>query len=134
MAWGNGAPPGSSVLGTSPRKYCHAMWHPGCSAYGWVVVPGGAGPPAEETMYSVTMMEGAVLGLAVVAITAGLLYGVLAGFPRALQTVTAGVTCPLVGRRVEAELVWDAWTVRCVDVRRCAVLGRCVDLCSRGCV
>jgi hypothetical protein len=85
-------------------------------------------------MYSVTTLEGALLALAVLAVTSTLVLGVLAGFPRALQTVAAGVTCPLLGRRVEAELVRDAWTLRCVDVRRCAVLGGRVDLCTKGCL
>jgi hypothetical protein len=85
-------------------------------------------------MYSVTMLEGSLIALAVLAVTSLLLFGVLAGFPRSLQTLTAAVTCPVVGRSVQAELVRDAWTVRCVDVRRCAVLGSRVDLCSRRCV
>ena len=85
-------------------------------------------------MYSVTLVEGSLLGLAVLAVTSLLVFGVLAGFPRALQTLAASVTCPVVGRPVEAVLVRDAWTVRCVDVRRCAVLGSRVDLCSRRCV
>jgi hypothetical protein len=85
-------------------------------------------------MYSLTTMEAALLGLAVLAITSMLVYGVLAGFPRTLHVLAAGVVCPVVGRRVEAEVVRDAWTVRCVDVRRCAVLGGRVDLCRKGCV
>ena len=85
-------------------------------------------------MYSVTTMEGALLVLAVLAVTSGLVVGVIAGFPRALQTLTAGVACPMVGRRVEAEVVRDAWTLRCLDVRRCTVLGGRVDLCSKGCL
>ncbi len=85
-------------------------------------------------MYSVTTMEGALLVLAVLAVTSTLVVGVLAGFPRALQTLTVGVACPLVGRRVEAQLARDAWTLRCVDVRHCAVLGGRVDLCSKGCL
>ena len=85
-------------------------------------------------MYSMTTVEATLLGLAVLAVTSALLFGVLAGFPRALQTVATGVTCPVIGRQVAAEVVRDAWTVRCVDVRRCAVLGSRVDLCTRGCL
>ena len=85
-------------------------------------------------MYSLTTMEAGLLVLAGLAVTSTLVYGVLAGFPRALHVVTAGVVCPVVGRRVQAELVRDAWTVRCVDVRRCTVLGGRVDLCAKGCV
>jgi uncharacterized RDD family membrane protein YckC len=85
-------------------------------------------------MYSVTPLEGLLLVLAVLAVTSMLIFGVLVGFPRALQTLTAGVACPIVARRVEAELVRDAWTMRCRDVRRCAVLGGRVDLCAKRCV
>ena len=85
-------------------------------------------------MYTVTPLEGLLLVLAVLAVTSALMFGVLAGFPRALQTLTAGVNCPVVRRRVEATIVRDAWTVRCQDVRRCAVLGNRVDLCAKRCV
>jgi hypothetical protein len=86
-------------------------------------------------MYSVTTLEGALLALAVLTATTALVFGVLVGFPRALQTVSAGVACPLVGHRAMAELDRDAWTLRCVDVRRCSVLGgRDVVLCSKACL
>jgi len=85
-------------------------------------------------MYTVTPLEGLLLVLAVLAVTSTLIFGVLSGFPRALQTLTAGVRCPVIARQVEAEIVRDAWTVRCQDVRRCAVLGRRVDLCAKRCV
>jgi hypothetical protein len=88
----------------------------------------------EETMYSMTTMEATLLGLALLVVTSALVLGVLAGFPRSLQTLAAGVICPVVGRSVDAEVVRDRWTVRCVDVRRCTVLGRRVDLCSKGCL
>jgi hypothetical protein len=85
-------------------------------------------------MYSLTTLEAGLLALAVLALTSMLVYGVVAGFPRTLHVVAAGVGCPVVGRWVEAEVVRDAWTVRCVDVRRCAVLGGRVDLCAKECV
>jgi hypothetical protein len=85
-------------------------------------------------MYSVTTLEGALLTLAVLAATTGLVFGVLVGFPRALRPVSARVCCPLVGAGVLAELDQDAWTLRCVDVRRCSVLGGRVDLCSKACL
>lgn len=85
-------------------------------------------------MYSVTTLEGALLALAVLTVTTALVFGVLVGFPRALHTVSAGVCCPVVGRGVLAELDRDAWTLRGVDVRRCSVLGRRVDLCSKACL
>jgi hypothetical protein len=85
-------------------------------------------------MYSVTTLEGTLLALAVLTVTTGLVFGVLAGFPRALQTVSARVVCPLLGQRVAAELAHDAWTLRCVDVRRCSVLGGRVDLCNKACL
>ena len=86
-------------------------------------------------MYSVTTLEGTLLALAVLTATSVLVFGVLVGFPRALQAVSASVACPLVGRRVMAELDRDAWTLRCVDVRRCEVLGgRDVVVCAKGCL
>jgi hypothetical protein len=84
-------------------------------------------------MYALTMAEGALLALALLGVTGALTFGVLAGFPRALTTVSGVVTCPMVRRRVAAELVRDDWTRRCVDVRRCGVLGGRVDLCNKGC-
>jgi hypothetical protein len=85
-------------------------------------------------MYSMTPLEGLLLGLAVLVPTSTLIFAVLRGFPRALQTLTAGVTCPVVARPVQAEIVRDIWTMRCHDVRRCAVLGRRVDLCEKRCL
>lgn len=85
-------------------------------------------------MYSVTTLEGALLALAVLTVTTALVFGVLVGLPRVLHTVSAAVCRPLVGRGGLAELDRDAWTLRCVDVRRCSVLGGCVDLCSKACL
>jgi hypothetical protein len=85
-------------------------------------------------MYSLALVDGLLLALAVLAVAFTLIFGVLVGFPRTLQTLTAGVGCPVVRRGVEAELVRDAWTLRGQDVRRCAVLGGRVDLCAKGCV
>jgi hypothetical protein len=85
-------------------------------------------------MYSVTTLEGALLTLTLLATTSVLVFGVLVGFPRALRSVSMRVACPLAGRRVLAELDRDAWTLRCVNVRRCSVLGTRVDLCSKACL
>jgi hypothetical protein len=85
-------------------------------------------------MYTVTTLEGAILTLAFLTVTTALIFGVLVGFPRALHTVCASVVCPVVGRGVLAELDRDPWTLRCVNVRRCAVLGGRVDLCTRACL
>jgi hypothetical protein len=86
-------------------------------------------------MYSLTPLEGTLLTLAVLGVTALLVTSVLAGLPRALQTVSAGVHCPLAGRTVMADLVRDVWTLRFVDVRRCALLGeRFAATCSKGCL
>ena len=75
-------------------------------------------------MYSVTTLEGLLLAAGVLAATAVLVLGVLVVFPRSLRVLPARVYCPLLGRRVGAELARDDWTLGFMDVVRCAVLGR----------
>jgi hypothetical protein len=75
-------------------------------------------------MYSMTTLEGALLGGVVLIATPLLVLGALALFPRASRTVPASVSCPLLGRQVQAELVRDEWTLRFTDVARCSVLGK----------
>ena len=55
-------------------------------------------------MYSLTMLEGTLLGLAILLTTTLLVLGVQFLFPRAMRTMTAGVDCPLIGSRATAEL------------------------------
>jgi hypothetical protein len=86
-------------------------------------------------MYTLTTAEVGLLGLAVLAVVTVLIVGALRGVPSARQVVPAIVRCPLLGRAVAAELVWDEWNVRFVDVARCAALGACAPTtCNRGCL
>ena len=85
-------------------------------------------------MYSLLMPEVVGLVLAVAGVTVALVLAVLLFFPRALQARAAQVTCPLLGQTVTAQIVRDAWTLRCTDVRRCSVLGGDVALCRKACL
>ena len=86
-------------------------------------------------MYPLTVQEGTLLALGVLAVATWLVLGVFAGFPRSRRTVSAVVVCPTIGQRARAELVRDEWTRRFVDVTRCSVLGqRGVVFCRKGCL
>jgi hypothetical protein len=86
-------------------------------------------------MYSVTTLEGSMLALSMVAMLAMLVLGVMRRFPRAIQTITAGVDCPVLQRRATAELARDEWTRRLVDVTYCSVLGsHATTLCRKSCL
>jgi hypothetical protein len=86
-------------------------------------------------MYSMTMLEGELLGGAVLIATALVVLGALALFPRAVHTVPTAVSCPLLHCQVKAELVRDEWTLRFTDVVRCSVLGRHgIAMCNKGCL
>jgi hypothetical protein len=86
-------------------------------------------------MFTLTAFEAAALGGVVVAAVLLLVTGVLVAFPRATRPVPATVDCPLLCRRVPAELVRDAWTLRFVDVARCSVLGGdAAVVCSKRCL
>ena len=86
-------------------------------------------------MYALPTLEGSLLALAMVATATVLVLGVLVAFPRALHAVTTGVDCPLLHRRVTAQLARDEWTRRLVDVTSCSVLGTSgVSLCRKGCL
>ena len=86
-------------------------------------------------MYSLTSIEGALLALAISATVTGLALGVLYFFPRAMQTITAGVECPLIRQRATAELARDEWTRRFADVTCCSVLGSSgVAFCRKACL
>jgi hypothetical protein len=86
-------------------------------------------------MYSVTTLEGMLLGLGILLTTAVLVLGVLFLFPRALQAIAAGVDCALIRQRATAELARDEWTRRFVDVTCCSVLGSPgVSLCRKACL
>lgn len=84
-------------------------------------------------MFALTTPEAAMISGVVIAVTAGLVLAVLALFPRAVRAVPAIVTCPMMRRRVYAELMRDDWTLHFTDVTRCAVLGADVRLCNKAC-
>jgi hypothetical protein len=86
-------------------------------------------------MYSLTILQGTMLGMTIAAMTGALVLGVLRGFPRALRRVAAVIECPLLQRTATAELDRDEWTLRCVDVARCSVLGaRPTRFCTKACL
>jgi hypothetical protein len=86
-------------------------------------------------MYSVTTLEGMLLGLGMMLTITVFVLGVQFLFPRAMRIMTAGVDCPLIGRRATAELARDEWTRRFTDVTCCSVLGAPgVALCRKECL
>jgi hypothetical protein len=84
-------------------------------------------------MFALTTPEAAMISVVVIVVTVGLVLAVLVLFPRALRAVPAIVTCPMMRRRVYAELMRDDWTLHFTDVTRCAVLGADVRLCNKAC-
>ena len=85
-------------------------------------------------MFSLMPSEVATLLLVVVGALTGLLLAVFVLFPRSAQTVPALVTCPLLQRRVTAQVARDDWTRRLTDVTRCSVLGGDVRFCRKACL
>ena len=61
--------------------------------------------------------------------------GALGGVLRSSHVATVTVRCPVLGRNVSADLEWDDWTSRFVDVARCSVFGPCArTTCSLRCI
>jgi hypothetical protein len=86
-------------------------------------------------MFTLSAAEATVLGLGLLAAIIVLMVGALRGVPRASRVVAATVRCPLLNRDASADLEWDYWTVRFVDVARCSVLGGCAPTtCNRRCI
>ena len=86
-------------------------------------------------MYSMTTLEGMLLGLGTLLTLTMLMLGVWLLFPRSMRAITAGVDCPLIGRPATAELARDEWTRRFTDVTCCSVLGTSgTALCRKGCL
>jgi hypothetical protein len=86
-------------------------------------------------MYSMTLLQSAWLGAAALVAVLLLVLGVLAVFPRAARAVSRAVYCPLLQRRVRAELARDEWTRRSTDVLRCSVLGGLAAVtCNKRCL
>ena len=77
------------------------------------------------------------LGLATVSLglMAALLLGVFRFLPRSRRIVPAYVTCPVLNRRVGAQLARDEWTRSFRDVVRCDALGHCAPvICNQRCL
>jgi hypothetical protein len=86
-------------------------------------------------MFTLTVLQAAVLGVGLLAVILLLVGGVLVAFPRGTRRVPATVSCPLFHRRARVELLRDAWTLRFVDVTRCSLLGRYSSvICARQCL
>ena len=85
-------------------------------------------------MFSLMPSEVATLVLLVLGALTGLLLGVLVLCSRSTQTMPALVTCPLLQRRVTAQVARDDWTRRPTDVTCCAVLGGDVRFCRKACL
>jgi hypothetical protein len=86
-------------------------------------------------MYSVTVLEGTFLTLAVLITVAVLVAGVVSVFPRASASLAAGVYCPVIRRPARVELTRDEWTRRFVDVTSCSVLGTPgIVFCRKACL
>jgi hypothetical protein len=86
-------------------------------------------------MYSVTTLDGMLLAAGLLATMVLLVLGVLVVFPRSLRVLPARVYCPMLRRRVGAELARDDWTLGFMDVVRCSVLGRPGPVpCTKGCL
>ena len=86
-------------------------------------------------MFTLTVIEAALLGLGLVAVVALLIVGVCFAAPRTTRLADVSVECPLLRRRVAARLVWDEWALRFVDVARCSALdGYSEVICAKGCL
>jgi len=86
-------------------------------------------------MFMLTTTEATLLAAGWLTMTAGLLLGVFRFLPRSRRPVQAYVTCPLLHRRVGAELSRDEWTRSFREVMRCDALGRCAPVtCSQRCL
>jgi hypothetical protein len=87
-------------------------------------------------MFTLTVQEAALLGL-------GVLASVLVAVGAALQRTAnarrnksaARAEARVMNRGVAADLEWDEWKVRFVDVARCSVLDNCArSTCNRSCI
>jgi hypothetical protein len=86
-------------------------------------------------MFTLSATDAAVVGLGLFATIVVLVAGALRGGPRSSHVVTGTVHCPLLNRNVTADLEWDDWALRFIDVTRCSVLGACArTTCSLRCI
>ena len=86
-------------------------------------------------MFMLTTGEGMALAAGWLAFTVALLLGVFRVLPRSRRIVPAYVTCPVLNRRVGAQLARDEWTRGFRQVVRCDALGRCAPVtCNQRCL
>jgi hypothetical protein len=86
-------------------------------------------------MFMLTTTEVTLLTVGWLSLTGALLLGVFRFLPRSRRPVPAVVTCPLLNRRVLAELLRDEWTRSFREVVRCDTLGRCAPVtCNQRCL
>ena len=86
-------------------------------------------------MFMLTTVDALLLAAVSLALMAALLLGVFRFLPRSRRIVPAYVTCPVLNRRVGAQLARDEWTRRFRQVVRCDALGRCASVtCNQRCL
>jgi hypothetical protein len=85
-------------------------------------------------MFTLTPTQGVLLMTGWLSVVLAVLLALRFG-PRSRRLVPAYVTCPVLNRRVGAQLVRDEWTRGFCDVVRCDVLGAAAPVtCDRGCL
>jgi hypothetical protein len=83
----------------------------------------------------VTEIQATLLVLGLIAATAAFIAVTCLASPRPTPAADLSVECPLTGRRVVAQLVWDDWTGQWGDVARCSALDGHPDvLCLKQCL
>jgi len=86
-------------------------------------------------MFMLTTTQVTLLAAGWLTLTGALLLGVFRFLPRSRRPVPAYVTCPVLNRRVGAELSRDEWTRSLREVVRCDTLGRCAPVtCNQRCL
>jgi hypothetical protein len=83
-------------------------------------------------MFMLTPAEGLLLAGGWLALTTAVLVGAFVS--RSRRAVPAYVTCPMLHRRVSAEVERDEWTRGLCRVVRCDALGRATGLCNQRCL
>lgn len=80
-------------------------------------------------------IQATLLVLGLIAATAAFIAVTCLASPRPTPAADLSVECPLTGRRVVAQLVWDDWTGQWGDVARCSALDGHPDvLCVKQCL
>ena len=86
-------------------------------------------------MFTLTLLEAALLVMGILAVTIALLLGVLFAFPRSRREIGGYVMCPVLNRWLGARLAREDWTRRCDKVVRCDALGRYAPVtCNQPCL